>query len=313
MEKYLTGINTLCFSPDGLLHQLSFAAIPVADGRLLIDRYKLVQLTSTRQLVVPDEAPGTVTSAALFGGIDYNHQNADTATAPTADAFAYVYQQNHRNLADSFAALPNTLQEIDGITASLQAVHAGIYRYTGAVASESNFRTLCNTAQPSVIHFATHGFTLPDTMLYSRLRNAFSASNNPLLRTGLVLAAGNQGWKSRNVLNEDDGVLTGLEIAAMQLQHTQLVVLSACETANGEVRGSEGVFGLQRAFKMTGVNYVLATLWQVPDAETKTFMTQFYQHWLPGHTIQDAFYRTQHYFRQRKLSPYYWAGFVLIK
>lgn len=313
IEKYLTGIHTFYFSPDGLLHQLSFAAIPMAGNQLLIDRYKLVQLTSTRQIAIKDDVADTVTTAALFGGIDYNRQNTDTAATPNADAFAYVYQQNHRSFSDSFPALPNTLQEIDNITASLQTVHAGIYRYTGTVASESNFRTLCNTIHPSLIHFATHGFTLPDTAMHLKINNVYAASNNPLLRTGLIMAAGNKGWKSRNQLNEDDGILTGLEIAAMQLQHTQLAVLSACETANGEVRGSEGVFGLQRAFKMAGVNYVLATLWQVPDAETKTFMTLFYKNWLTGNSIQNAFYLTQRSFRQRKTPPYFWAGFVLIK
>ena len=89
--------------------------------------------------------------------------------------------------------------------------------------------------------------------------------------------------------------------------------LSACETANGEIKANEGVFGLQRAFKLAGVKYILASLWQVPDAETETFMIQFYKNWLKSGHITDAFNAAQYSFRRKKIPPYYWAGFILVK
>jgi len=89
-------------------------------------------------------------------------------------------------------------------------------------------------------------------------------------------------------------------------------VLSACETALGDVKGSEGVFGLQRAFKMAGVKKMIVSLWQVPDKETAELMTAFYTYWLKGKTANDAFYQAQADMR-KKYSPFYWAAFVLVE
>lgn len=310
LEKYLASTRVVYFSPDGLLHGIAFAAMPVTPSRLLADRYQAVQLTSTRQLALPDTGTGKPATALLFGGINYNRQNTDSAG--NADAYAYVYQQNHRSLADSFAYLPGTLQEVNGIAKKLQAANIRVQYHTGAGASESSFRQACNPISPGIIHFATHGFTLPDTASQKEAAAVYTVSKNPLLRTGLVMAAGNRGWKRQNTVDEDDGILTGLEIASVPLSNTQLAVLSACETANGEVRGSEGVFGLQRAFKLAGVTYIMASLWQVPDAQTEEFMTLFYEIWLKGTSLPNAFYRTQIAMR-KKYSPYYWAGFTLVK
>jgi CHAT domain-containing protein len=310
MEKYLAQAKTIYFSPDGLLHQLAFATIPCSNGKILMDRFQLVQLTSTRLVI--DSSISTPGSAVLFGGIDYNHQTQGKIPAKP-DAFDYVYQQNHRNIADSFVALHYTLDEIRQIAATLSTGERQVYTYTGSDASESNFRSACSTLTPSIIHFATHGFTLPDSMKYRKISNPYSASRNPLFRTGLVMAAGNKGWRNKTTLDEDDGILTGLEIASIPQTKTELAVLSACETANGEVRGSEGVFGLQRAFKLAGVKNVLASLWQVPDRETETFMVSFYRNWVSSKNVQIAFYRTQTDFRAKKIPLYYWAGFVLIK
>jgi CHAT domain-containing protein len=92
------------------------------------------------------------------------------------------------------------------------------------------------------------------------------------------------------------------------------VVLSACETGLGDIQGNEGVYGLQRAFKIAGVKYLIMSLWQVPDEQTAEFMKQFYQNWLEkGMTIPDAFRLTQHEMRERFINPYGWAGLVLIE
>ena len=100
----------------------------------------------------------------------------------------------------------------------------------------------------------------------------------------------------------------------MNLTNTELVVLSACETGLGDIQGSEGVFGLQRAFKMAGVKYLIMSLWQVPDEATKDLMVTFYKKWLEeGMEIPEAFRVAQQQLRRRTYSPYYWAGFVLVE
>ncbi len=315
LEPYLKQTKTVYFSPDGLLHQLAFAAISYKKDSLLCDKYKLVQVASIRQ-VATDKQNKIIppSSIALFGGINYNSQQTDTAKQTTADPYAYVYQQNRGTTGvDSFAYLPHTLTEIESIKKSMEAKKGKVVFLNGDKATEAAYRNLGGASSPDVVHFATHGFTLPDTSKQKTgiISNTFKVSDNPLLRSGLVLAGGNKGWKGTSQLNEDDGILTALEIAALPLQNTKLAVLSACETGVGELRGSEGVFGLQRAFKIAGVEYVMATLWQVPDKETKEFMTSFYSQWLNGKTLQQSFASTQQIMR-KKYPPYYWAGFTLV-
>jgi CHAT domain-containing protein len=91
-----------------------------------------------------------------------------------------------------------------------------------------------------------------------------------------------------------------------------LVVLSACETGLGDLKGNEGVYGLQRAFKMAGVKYIVMSLWQVPDAQTVELMEYFYKELLSGNDIRKAFALAQNKMKD-KYEPYYWAGFVLME
>ncbi len=109
-------------------------------------------------------------------------------------------------------------------------------------------------------------------------------------------------------------MLISYEIAPLNLSNTKLVVLSACQTGLGDLRGSEGVYGLQRAFKMAGVERLLVTLWQVDDRATAAFMISFYGHWLSGMDINEAFRKAQSELRDTPgwEDPYYWAGFVLM-
>ena len=138
-------------------------------------------------------------------------------------------------------------------------------------------------------------------------------AEDPLLRSGLVLSGANHVWTGKPpVQGVEDGIATAYEISQIDLAGTELVVLSACETALGAVQGSEGVFGLQRGFKMAGAKKMIVSLWQVPDKETAELMTLFYSTWLSGKTIEDAFRYAQAEMR-KKYSPFYWAAFVMVE
>ncbi len=309
LAPYLTHVRTVYYSPDGLLHRVAFAAISYKKDHLLCDKYDFVQLISTRQIALRETRPAALISIAMFGGINYNRQSADSGSR----FLAYQSQPSRGAGLDSFRFLPHSLTEINSIKADAEAVRKRFAVFTGDNATEAAFRNLEGENSPEVIHFATHGFTLPDTS--GPVGNAgasFRTSDNPLLHCGLVMAGGNKGWKGHAGLNEDDGILTGLEISSIQLPNTQLAVLSACETGLGKIEGSEGVFGLQRAFKLAGVNYVMASLWQVPDKETAEFMEIFYARWLGGQSIRQAFLGAQQIMR-KKYAPYYWAGFTLVQ
>ena len=140
---------------------------------------------------------------------------------------------------------------------------------------------------------------------------SFVENPNPLMRAGLVLAGANDVWSTKSKKAKDDGVLTAQEVSHIDMRRTKLAVLSACETGLGDIRGSEGVYGLERAFKMAGVNYIVMSLWQVPDKETSEFMSLYYARLMKKKNIQLAFKDAQKVMR-KKYDPYYWGAFVLI-
>ena len=185
--------------------------------------------------------------------------------------------------------------------------------FTQATATEENLKLLSGHS-PQVLHIATHGFFLPaeekkETVTGVNQQNVYSVAEDPLLRTGLVLAGGNRAWSGKEPIEGvEDGIATAYEISQLDLSNTELLVLSACETALGD----KGVFGLQRAFKMAGVKKMILSLWQVPDKETAELMTAFYGYWLKGKSIHEAFAQAQGEMR-KKSPPYYWAAFVLVE
>jgi CHAT domain-containing protein len=91
------------------------------------------------------------------------------------------------------------------------------------------------------------------------------------------------------------------------------VVLSACEAGLGDIKGSEGVYGLQRAFKMAGDDLLVMSLWKVPDSETAEFMEEFYRQMLLHKPIDDAFELAQATMKNKyRSSPQKWAAWLLV-
>jgi CHAT domain-containing protein len=175
-----------------------------------------------------------------------------------------------------------------------------------------------------VLHIATHGFFFPVPRTgddaapeaqpqLSRGREYFRGDDHPLLRSGLIFAGANRAWSGEPVSGtKEDGILTALEISRLDLQGTELVVLSACETALGDIRTGDGVFGLQRSFLAAGASSLLMSLWKVPDGPTADLMASFYSKWLSGMTKADALREARAELRANSPDPRIWAPFILI-
>ena len=135
-----------------------------------------------------------------------------------------------------------------------------------------------------------------------------------LSRAGIAFSGVNKSLKGDAVaIGSDDGILTASELSNMNLSHVDLVVLSACQSGKGYING-EGVFGLQRGFKVAGVRSLLMSLWKVNDRATSMLMSEFYRHLINGETKTSALAAAQRYVRSQPefRNPRYWAGFILL-
>ena len=314
LEPYLGNAHTVSIAPVGILHKISFAAMPSKKSQYLVATYKIQQYTSTRQIAeIYDSLSKTDNNVALMGGISYTVDSSSFVSRarnikPTKRGTKRAYSKS------AWEFLPGTLSEIDNIQHLFEKYGKTVLSDTGSSASEERFKSFSGHS-PRIIHLATHGFFLPDPQ--SNKNDEYDTSSgfykDPMLRTGLILAGANRTWLGKPPFaNREDGILSAYEISQLDLSNTDLVVLSACETALGDIEGSEGVFGLQRAFKIAGVRNLVVSLWQVPDKETSELMTQFYTYYLSGIPAREAFIQAQQLMRQ-KYTPYYWAAFVFIQ
>jgi len=321
LEPYLKGIKKISYSPAGKLYSIAFHALPVDSATMLMDKYELSQYTSTRQVALrrTQETKVNIQSVTLFGNASFTLDSATIAKAKTGNqSVSNIYvPQNRGSRGGTWSDLPGTAEEVKKLKQLFDQNRIPTKSFTQTTATEENLKALSGNS-PQVLHIATHGFFLPDPEkkrkdIGMNNENTYSLADDPLLRSGLILAGGNYAWSGKTpVEGVEDGIATAYEISQLNLSNTELVVLSACETALGDVKGSEGVFGLQRAFKMAGVKKMIVSLWQVPDKETAELMTTFYNYWLKGKTIEQAFAQAQAEMR-KKYSPYYWAAFVLVE
>jgi len=328
LEPLLKQCSTVYYAPSGLFHYLNLAAIPTPDGKTFGDTRHIVLLGSTRSLAIPDtRVQKRLNDAYLAGGIRYESDdsnnsfaNQNIAMRGVAPFNAPVFQpDSSATRATALNYLPATANEVAEIGQMLHSANFNTRVDTGFYASEEVFRSLgMEKPSPRILHIATHGYFFPDPK--GKKANAgseliFKMSDHPMIRSGLIMAGAKQAWLTgKHPEGQEDGILTAYEISQMNLSKTELVVLSACETGLGDISGNEGVYGLQRAFKIAGAKYLIMSLWKVDDRSTKAFMTEFYGQWLQGkQSIPEAFRATQQTMKKQFPSPYDWAGFVLIE
>lgn len=321
---YLEHDNTVFFAATGVLHQVAIETLPFSNDVPLSAKYHIVRLSSTRELAMT-HLPGMQSSATLYGGIYYDVDMSDLAAQSMS--YSNLAMAGSRAVVDeSMRAgvhyLPGTKKEVEQIRDILQPNHIATKVYTSDAANEESFKALSGQKR-NILHIATHGFYWSDSTAHKKryfAKEALTPDNtpvtiDPLRRSGLLFAGANialRGHSSELPANVQDGILTSQEISLLDLRGADMVILSACETGKGEITG-EGVFGLQRAFKMAGVQTILMSLWPVDDDATQMMMSSFYRHWiLQYETKRDAFIHAQEEVKQKYPQPSYWAAFVLL-
>jgi CHAT domain-containing protein len=310
-------------SPDGLLNLVPFAALPDGEGHFLLERYRLAYVTSGRELVgTADATRQPATELLLVANPAY-----DTALRVASDSGDVL---RSRDFQRHFRPLPGTEREAEQIPLLVSGPDTRKQVVTGVSATEGIVK---RTPSPRILHLATHAFFLDDRelLLEAPLGGATLVAEptatsgttspflsmryeNPLIRAGLALAGANH---AADTTTGDDGILTALEITGMDLQATELVVLSACETAVGMVHTGEGVFGLRRAFALAGAKNLLMSLWPVDDQVTADQMKAFYQNLRklpPADALRQAQLETISRLKEEwggAANPGLWAPFIL--
>ena len=297
------------FSPSGILHQVAMENLPYDETSTIGDKYNLVRLSSTREIIGGKRADSHQ-NAALFGDIRYNatptdlaveHQKYESQHNSTDLAMANIQRMTLRDMAYD---LPGTKIEVDSIEFMLKQKHVRVNTYRGRSATEESFKALSGQGK-NILHLATHGFYWPEKEAQQQkffTQNSTIESDvqqalpiDPLNRCGLLFAGANTalgGHSNRLDKGVQDGILTAKEISALDLRGADIVVLSACETGLGDVSG-EGVFGLQRAFKIAGAQTMLMALWKVDDDATRMLTTAFYRYYSQGMSKRQAFRMAQ--------------------
>ncbi|MGP1387787.1 MAG: CHAT domain-containing tetratricopeptide repeat protein [Thainema sp.] len=316
LAPYLQGVDHLLISPDSQLNQVPFEALqPEAGEEYLVQQYQLSYLNSGRDLLKLDVVEPSQNPAVILADPDYETAQVSPSRSVEGDLRSADLGQLQ------FGRLHGTAAEAEAIQTLLP--NADILTET-----EATENALKQVQSPQILHIATHGFFLPDlaapdsdirsTSVFpidpaSITPRATSTDRglieNPLLRSGLALA----GFNSRQSGSED-GVLTALEAANLNLFGTQLVVLSACETGLGDIANGEGVYGLRRAFALAGAESQLMSLWQVSDSGTQSLMAQYYENLTTGMGRSEALRAVQLHMiesGEEYSHPYYWAAFIL--
>ena len=311
LEKYFPENPRIYFAPSGTLHQIAVEYAPVDNDKTISDKYEIYRVSSTRFLAM-DYMPRPLKNSVLYGGIFYDSdtttmkRESDRYTTRSAISYTSFADFNRNEDRGSLNYLPGTKTEVENIVGTLKKkkkVKATLYE--GSSANEESFKALSGK-DINVLHIATHGFFLPTDEKMS--------GDQSLVQSGLLLSGANYAWQNKPLPEGiEDGILTAKEISYMDLRKTDLVVLSACQTALGEITG-EGVFGLQRGFKKAGARTIIMSLWPVDDNATLLMMSEFYTNLTNGLSKREAFLAAQNKVKTTAgfENPRYWAAFIML-
>ncbi len=254
LDEQIKGVAKIYLSVDGDFHQLSIYSLKDATGKYLVDKYSIQLTGNTRDIVAIKQTERTLAkpnTAFLIG----NPSFGKNAGVPE---------------------LPETEGEVKTIGKILTTYKVETTSLIGSEATETKVREIYS---PSILHIASHGYFFADLNKVKTEKvlgeDILAAKENPLLRSGILLANCENVFdtKYRPVANNENGILTAYEAMSLNLDKTDLVILSACETGLGTIKQGEGVYGLQRAFLIAGAKCIIMSLWKVNDAATRELMT----------------------------------------
>lgn len=320
IDEKLEGKNFVYLSTDGIYNIININTLKKPDGSHVIDGMNIKYVSGTSDIIKTETMAKRMPSskqACLIGNPKFSNDSLNELIPnPNLNRDVSIISNNlvmNKNIIP-VSSLPGTEIEVYKIDSLFEEKKWKVEYFTGTNANENNLKSL---KSPYILHIATHGFFLGDEILKKHEKvfgvRIDKAMTDPLLRSGLLLAGAGEALNSEDLnYTSDNGIFTAYEALNLNLENTGLVVLSACETGLGEILKGEGVYGLQRAFRIAGAENIIMSLWVVNDKVTQELMTKFYKYWLGGKSIDTAFREAQLSIRNLYSDPFYWGAFVLI-
>jgi CHAT domain-containing protein len=332
VRKLLGKTRRVFISPDSALNLIPFAALVDERGEYLVKRYHFTYLTSGRDLLRLQEKIKSKTGPIVMADADFDKGSSSNKVSDSQSATNNAKSVNGANGSTNASdeRLGPKLGEVEfeplkRLVASAEEareVKKTLNQATVFLRSEATESALKQVSSPSILHIATHGYFLEEevkpgsktsesTRIAVRRKKDDSTQGakleNPSLRSGLFFAGANTGKSG-----DDDGVLTALEAAGLDLWGTKLVVLSACDTGVGEVLTGQGVQGLRRALVLAGSESQMMSLWPVSDKGTRELMIEYYRRLKAGEGRSEALRRVQlkMLVSENRNHPFYWASFI---
>lgn len=331
-------IKTVYFSPAGELYNLPIEYANSTDNHTIGEKYEIYRLSSTREIVISRDSTYTIqnnaNNAVLYGYLDYyadENYKSDIGSKLDKKVFGNIistkFSKKGRGLRANVGRLEYSKAEIHDIDSLLVSNNYATVDsiFENSKGTETSFKNFSQKPM-RILHLATHGFYISKKEMEDYKDFYFLSLDNvntdeiedkELVRSGLLFAGANHTLEGDGVIPDgyDDGILTALEVASLDLIGLDLVVLSACQTGQGDL-GDDGVLGLQRGFKKAGANSILMSLWKVDDEATQILMTQFYKNLVSGQSKRQSLQSAQKYLREynngRFNEPKYWAAFILL-
>ena len=308
VDEYLTPNDIVYYSTDGLLHQTNPESMRVADSDAKLyadDLYDLRRVSSTREIAL-EHRDADYARAALFGNLNYNMGDSEVESIDIAEGnTTYITSRTLGAGVSNMVprtSLPWSEDLIYNVSDILSTADVISDIYLHEQGTENAFKQLSGSAT-DIIHLYTHGFYMEGITEYQDSDVELS----PMMRSGLVMA----GSPEVSLNSDNDGLLLAREIADMDLSYVDIVFLSACQTAQGEIT-SDGVVGIQRGLKQAGVNTIIMTLWEVDAMMSVYLVEEFYRALSqPGATKREAFREAR-----RKARENYptldWAAYIML-
>lgn len=292
LNNELIGIEKVYFSATHVLNNIPIEYMPITDTETYSDRYCMIRVSSTQE-IANNKARNQYNKAVLFGGLQYE---------------AIAAKSEDRIERSGFEPLPNTGEEVAEIANVFEKSNISYKVFSADEGTESSFKTLSGSSV-DILHLATHGKYIVNNDV-----GVYHDGDEAL--TNSVLAFSGVNKRTLSGFEQDDGIVTALDISQMVFGNLDLVSLSACESALGEYGIDDSIMGLQRGFKIAGANTILMSIDKVDDEATRILMVEFYRNLMSGKSKHQSLKDAQKHLRQvdngKYDKPEYWASFIML-